>query len=195
MSARTWAQTGTTLFLERLDGLSDADLDRPSALPDWSRRHLVAHVHFNAQALLRLVSWAATGAENRMYASPQQRAAEIDEGATWELGRLREAVRDSAERLEKAFGDLIPEQWQAQVITAQGRTVPTTEIPWMRAREVMIHALDLETGLAFDDLPGDFVAALLADVVSRRTVMGEGAGLASWLTGRAPHPPRLGPWL
>ncbi|GLY06637.1 hypothetical protein Acsp01_70160 [Actinoplanes sp. NBRC 101535] len=171
------------------------DLNGPSGLPGWSRRHLVAHVHFNAQALLRLVSWAAAGTEKRMYASPQQRAAEIDEGATWEPGRLREAVRDSAGRLEKALGDLTPGQRQAQVVTAQGRTVPATEIPWMRAREVMIHAVDLDTGLTFDDLPGDFIAALLADVVLRRTATGEGAGLASWLTGRAPHPPGLGPWL
>jgi len=45
------------------------------------------------------------------------------------------------------------------------------------------------------DLPGDFVTALLAEVVRRRATAGEGAGLAAWLTGRAASAPRLGSWL
>ena len=44
-------------------------------------RHVVAHVHYNARALRRLVQWATTGTENRMYASPEQRASEIEAGA------------------------------------------------------------------------------------------------------------------
>ena len=31
------------------------------------------------------------------------------------------------------------------MVTAQGRTVPASETPWMRAREVMVHAVDLGT--------------------------------------------------
>ena len=46
-----------------------------------SCRHVVAHVHYNARALGRLVQWATTGTENRMYASPEQRASEIEAGA------------------------------------------------------------------------------------------------------------------
>ena len=61
MTARAWMDLGTKLFLATLDGLTDAELDRPTALPGWSRRHVVAHVHYNAEALRRLVHWAATG--------------------------------------------------------------------------------------------------------------------------------------
>ena len=47
--------------------------------------------------------------------------------------------------------DALPsEQWEAEVVTAQGRTVPASETPWMRAREVMVHAVDLGTGVTFD---------------------------------------------
>ena len=30
---------GTTLFLQQLGSIGDADLDRPSTLPGWTRRH------------------------------------------------------------------------------------------------------------------------------------------------------------
>jgi maleylpyruvate isomerase len=81
------------------------------------------------------------------------------------------------------------------VVTAQGRTVPATEIPWMRAREVCVHAVDLGAGITFGDLPADFTAALLADVVRKRAGAGEGPELAAWLTGRVPAAPKLAAWL
>jgi maleylpyruvate isomerase len=190
MTARTWTTAGTTLFLDHL-----ADLDGPSLLPGWTRRHVVAHVHFNALALTRLTSWARTGVESRMYASREQRAAEIEEGSRWDPDVLRSRVRESADALAAALDSLPDGAWRAQVVTAQGRTVPATEIPWMRAREVMVHTVDLGTGVTFADLPAGFTAALLADVVARRAAAGEGPDLAAWLTGRAGRAPDLGPWL
>ena len=35
---------GTKLFLGTLTAMGDSDLDRPTALPGWTGRHLVAHV-------------------------------------------------------------------------------------------------------------------------------------------------------
>jgi maleylpyruvate isomerase len=186
---------GTTLFLQQLGSIGDVDLDGPSTLPGWTRRHVVSHLHFNARALLRLVSWAATGVENRMYASLDQRAAEIEDGARWSPEILRGAVRDSARELATALDELCVAAWNAPVVTAQGRTVPAGEIPWLRAREAMVHAVDLDTGVTFANLPGDFTAALLADVIRKRAAAGEGPRLAAWLTGRTPEPPGLGPWL
>ena len=60
------------------------------------------------------------------------------------------------------------EQWQAPVLTAQGRTVPATEVPWLRAREVYVHAVDLATGLSFAELPASFCAALCDEVIAKR---------------------------
>jgi maleylpyruvate isomerase len=195
VTARTWMDDGTQVFLGTLTATGDSELDRPTALPGWTGRHLVAHVHYNALALLRLTRWAATGEESRMYASPGQRSSEIEAGATRPAAELRELVRRSAADLEVALDGLPDEAWHASVVTAQGRTVPATEIPWMRAREVWIHAIDLGGGVTFGDLPPAFIAALLADVVRRRAGGGEGPGLAAWLTGRAPEPPQLGVWL
>jgi maleylpyruvate isomerase len=92
---------GTRLFLGALADLGDDDLDRPLALPGWTGRHVVAHVHYNARALGRLVQWATTGTENRMYASPEQRASEIEAGegpelAAWLTGRVPAAPKLAA---------------------------------------------------------------------------------------------------
>lgn len=195
MTTREWMDEATGLFLDALGRLSDDELDAPTPLPGWTRRHLIAHVHFNASALRRLTSWAATGTEQRMYASPEQRNAEIEQDATLPSAELRRLVRESASGLAADLGALPAGAWQAAVITAQGRTVAATEIPWMRTREVAVHAIDLGAGLTFADLPADLTAALLADVVRKRAAAGEGPALAAWLTGRAPAAPSLGPWL
>ena len=86
---------------------------------------------------------------------------------------LREWVRSSAATLAEDLDGLADEQWSRQVRTAQGRTVPATEIPWLRAREVMIHALDLGVlaegaPMSFNDLPADFLTALVTDIVGKR---------------------------
>ena len=195
MRSREWLTDATALFLDGVDKLSDTDLDAPTGLPGWTRRHVVAHVHFNALALGRLVSWAATGTENRMYPSMERRNAEIAEGATLPAADLRRLVHASAEELAAALDALPTEAWTHEVVTAQGRTIAATEIPWMRAKEMAVHAVDLGAGTTFADLPDDLVTALLTDVVTKRVAGGEGAGLAAWLTGRTAEAPALGPWL
>ncbi|OLT31133.1 hypothetical protein BJF79_09070 [Actinomadura sp. CNU-125] len=195
MSPRSWTETGTKLFLGAVDGLSDADLDAPTALPGWTRRHLVAHVHGNAEALRRLLGWAATGVEDRMYAGPEQRAEEIERFAKVPAAELRELVHRSARALAGDMAALPDEAWANLVVTAQGRTVPAEEIPWMRAREVNVHAVDLDAGVSFADLPDGFNAALAADAAARHAAKGAAADLAAWLSGRTATAPALGPWL
>ncbi|HEX6355965.1 maleylpyruvate isomerase N-terminal domain-containing protein [Actinophytocola sp.] len=195
MNSREWTDSGTKLFHGALDRLSDADLDGPSLLPGWTRKHVVAHVHHNAEALRRLVSWAATGVENRMYAGPEQRNAEIETSAQLPAATLRELVVRSAEALAADLDALAPDAWTHLVVTAQGRTVPATEIPWMRAREVAVHSVDLDAGVGFADLPEDLTAALVADAIDKQRAHGLTAALAAWLTGRTAEAPTLGRWL
>ena len=195
MTTREWMEHGTRLFLAAVDRLADQEFDEPTDLPGWSRRHVIAHVHYNAEALRRLVHWAATGEERRMYASPQQRAEEIETGARLPAGELRTLVHESAGALAHDVDALSDEALTHMVVTAQGRTVPATEIPWMRAREAAVHAVDLKTGLGFSDLRDDLNAALAADALKKRAGAGEASLLAEWLTGRTTKAPFLGPWL
>jgi maleylpyruvate isomerase len=165
--ALRWTRDGTTLFLAEAD-LDEAALGAPSALPGWTRRHLLAHVAANAGALGNLVHWAATGEPTPMYSSPDARAAGIEGGAQLPAAELSGWLRRAARALDDAMAALSDEQWQAPVLTAQGRTVPATEVPWLRAREVYVHAVDLATGLSFAEQPAGFCTALCADVVAKR---------------------------
>jgi len=173
-----WMHDGTELLLADVARLPDKALDAPTALPGWSRRYLLAHVAANADALRNLVHWARTGEERRMYASVEQRDADIAAGSTLPAAELRATVASSAQALTDDLDALPAGAWGAKVITAQGLTRSASEIPWMRAREVYIHAVDLAAGTTFADLPAGFLAALLDDVTARRSAKGGGPALA-----------------
>ncbi|MBW8484117.1 maleylpyruvate isomerase family mycothiol-dependent enzyme [Actinomadura parmotrematis] len=199
-----WAEEGTRGFLDAAAGLTEQDYDAPSLLPGWTRRHLVGHVAANADALGNLVRWAATGEPTPMYASPEERAAGIERGARLSAAELAAWLERSAATLRAGMDGLSEERWRAEVLTAQGRAVPAAEIPWMRSREIFIHAVDLDRGVTFADLPPAFLDALVADIAAKRGLdaaklpPGPRAEVAAWLAGR-PHTltdaPALGPWL
>ena len=176
-TSRAWMVEGTELFLRAMRGTSDDALAGPTALPGWTGKHLLAHVAANADALGNLVRWARTGEETPMYSSPEQRNADIADGAQRPVPDLREWVARSAKALAAGIDDLTDEQWEHEVRTAQGRLVPATEIPWMRTREVMIHAFDLSGAVGFRDMPHEFHAALLDDIVDKRSSTADGPAL------------------
>ena len=158
------ARRGQAYFSRKLNELGNDELDAPSLVPGWSRRHVVAHVGLNARALTRLTEWAATGVETPMYASREERDEEIAYGATQPARALRNLSAHAAVHLDVEWRDLSPEAWAAPVRTALGRTVPASETVWMRTREVWVHAVDLANGGAFRQFPPYLVDALLADV-------------------------------
>lgn len=178
VAADIWlAQRGTEYYDRLLTGLSDADLGAPSLLPGWDRRHVVAHVGFNARALARLVRWAHTGVEEPMYPSVDARNAEIDAGATLPEAELRELHRVEVAALDAAWRSLPADRWDFPVRTAQGRSVPVAITPWMRVREVWLHAVDLRSGGRFEDFPLELIERLLVDITSWWAAAGEGAEL------------------
>lgn len=209
-----WMGAGTEFLVQLVDALPDDALRAPSALAGWSRAHVVGHVARNAEALARLAHWARTGVETPMYAGPQQRNADIEDSAAYPADRLRRELSATADALDVALAALDDRTWRAQVRSAQGRDIPATEIPWMRVREVWLHAVDLGSGAGVADLPPGVVDTLLDDVVTAlsdkdgcpsatlaatdrdRTwtlgpgeatvqVHGPAASLLGWLTGRS----------
>jgi maleylpyruvate isomerase len=203
-----WAADGGDAFHRALGTLDDAAFAAPGTLPGWTLGHLVAHVAYNAQALRRLAHWARTDERTPMYASPEARNAEIESGAALPPAELRALSRDSDAALRTDLAALPESAWAAEVVTAQGRTVPAAEVPWMRAREGWIHAVDLGASVGFGDVPAPMLDALLTEITARRTepalvlaatdrdrtwavdgpqpvrVTGTAAALACWLTGR-----------
>lgn len=179
------ARRGTEYYDGLLRELSDEDLDAPSLLPGWDRRHVVAHVGFNARALGRLVRWGRTARETPMYASMDARNVEIDEGATLSAAELRELHRVEATNLDAAWREFPGDRWDFPVRTAQGRTVPVSLTAWMRIREVWLHAVDLGSGGRFEDFPPELVDRLLVDITTWWTRSGTAAELSLAPTDRA----------
>ena len=203
-----WWEDGERFLAGALDGLVGQDLDHPSLLPGWPRRTVVAHVARNADALDNLLTWARTGDETPMYASPQARDAAITQTAGLPDAELLADCRAAAQRLAAAVRELPEAAWASEVRTAQGRTVPASEVPWMRCREVWVHAVDLDAGVGFGDIPDDVLTALIDDITRtwhRReempdvrltsgarewgagpvTVTGDLSGLTAWVSGRS----------
>ena len=217
-----WTALGTQLCERALASVDDHAIADASALSGWSRAHLVAHLDGNARALTNLVTWARTGVETPMYSSMTQRDADIATGAMLPPGELRDRFAESHSILADGMAQLSEQAWGADVRTIQGRTISASDIPWLRSREVMVHAVDLLGGVTFDDLPDDFLVALIDDVAARRgtldnqpalalvaagrrwevagagapvAVSGSLAQIASYLTGREPLGPDQPAWL
>jgi maleylpyruvate isomerase len=162
---RRWWADGELAVAGLVDRMTDDELAAASALPDWSRAHVVAHLARNADALVNLLTWARTGVETPMYPSRAVRDADIETTAALPPNRLRADYVAACDRLAKAVETMPADAWTAQVRNGQGVTVPASLVPWMRAKEVWVHGTDLRAGLGFPDLPADLCAALVDDVL------------------------------
>lgn len=166
LSERTLiVRRGTDFCLRYAAELSDAELNAPSLLDGWTRRHLVAHLAYNAAALTRLLDWADTGIATPMYESGAQRDEEIERGAELDAAALRNLLADETSRLDVKWRQLPQRAWSAPVRTAQGKTVTAAETLWMRTREVWIHAVDLDNGATFGAMPAVVQTTLLTDII------------------------------
>jgi maleylpyruvate isomerase len=203
-----WWEQGEKAFRNTVEELSPEQYDDPSLLPGWERRRVIGHVSRNADALVNLLNWARTGVETPMYPSAEAREQGILQTSKLPAEELLADYRASSARLAEAIKSQPEEAWDNKVRTAQGREVPSSEVPWMRCREVWIHAVDLDASFGFADIPSEVLVAIVDDVFrmwGRRdvtpslTVVAEGrswgegpprvegdiAEVASWLTGRA----------
>jgi maleylpyruvate isomerase len=163
--ALSWWADGELAVAGRIDALTDDDLAAPSGLPEWSRAYVVAHLARNADALVNLLTWARTGVETPMYPTPEARNAGIAATADQLPAELRDDYAAACARLAVAIETMPATAWGAAVRNARGVAIPATDVPWMRAKEVWVHGVDLRAGLAFADLPADFCAALVDDVL------------------------------
>ena len=164
--ALQWWADGELAVAGRFDALSDDELAEPSALPGWSRAHVIAHLARNADALVNLLTWARTGVETPMYPSREARDAGIEETAQELPEELRADYAAACARLAVAIETMPASAWAATVRSGQGKEIPATDVPWMRAKEVWVHGVDLAAGIDFADAPPDFLAALVDDVLA-----------------------------
>ncbi|MBZ4019433.1 maleylpyruvate isomerase family mycothiol-dependent enzyme [Streptomyces purpurogeneiscleroticus] len=164
--ARTlgWVQQGSALFHKRLEDAGEAAAEGPSLLPDWTRAHVLTHLARNADALVNLLTWARTGVETPMYPNPESRLDDIERGARRPAAEILDDFRTADARLLAAVDALPAGAWDTTVRSALGRSIPASEVPWMRTREIWVHLVDLGAGDDTDAFPDDLTDALLAEV-------------------------------
>lgn len=199
----------TARYLDRLTVLSDDDVRAPSALPGWTRGHVITHLARNADALTNLIHGAEAGEVRSMYPSQEQRDAVIEEGARRSAAELHEDAVASAGRWHEAANELHVSHADALCSRLPGGpTWPVSEVCPMRLTEVEVHHADLGLGYGPEDWPAEFLSSLMqrrqqelletgpafhwfVDETGERFSSGEGpqvtgraADLVWWLIGR-----------
>jgi maleylpyruvate isomerase len=161
-----WAAAGQDQLERAAMQLTSAQVAGPSRLPGWSRGHLLSHLARNADALTNLLTWARTGVETRMYSTPDERDAGILAGAGRGLSEQLADLTASGARFLAAAREMPADRWSFQVLSAQGRKIAASEVPWLRVREVWVHLADLDAGYDIDTVPDAIAWALTKDVAA-----------------------------
>ncbi len=197
----------TNRLVRAVDGLSDEQYAEPTALPGWTRAHVVAHLALNAEALTGVLGALAATEVGAMYPSPGARDAAIEELAAADPGTVRARMLAAGQVFAEAARRLPAEAWAGGFRRAAGTgaVLPATEVVAMRHREVEIHHVDLAIGYGPRDWSASFAESavdalrprapgvtLLATDLGRAwhaepaeaTVNGTAADLVWWLSGR-----------
>ena len=190
--------------------LTDDDLHEASALPGWTRAHVLTHIAQSADSRTGLLRAAQAGRIGQQYPSEQARADAIDAGARRPAGIIRADLDRAIQECLTAIREHPSQLWDAPGISlGAGRQPVRGVLPSMR-RELEYHHVDLAAGYQPADWPADFVATELSQVTARMdrradappmTLAGHGmlhigtsppvdvtgppAAMLAWLTGRS----------
>ncbi|AUY49457.1 maleylpyruvate isomerase family mycothiol-dependent enzyme [Streptomyces sp. CB01881] len=203
----------TRHLLHTVSELKPEAVAEPSALPDWTKGHVLAHLARNADSLVNLLNGARTGTDIPQYASNEARDQEIEDGAPRPVDVQLADLEASGQRFAEAAALLPGEAWTADVRHRSGYVFPACDIPWKRLAEVEYHHVDLDAGYTPAHWPEAFAVAefrriaagladaalpaveLIADDTEDRGAIGSGGpglvvegpvrALLAWLSGRS----------
>jgi maleylpyruvate isomerase len=191
-------------LVEHVAGLGPpyADPAIASALPGWTRGHVLTHIARNADSFVGMLRGAEIGERRHQYeGGAEGRAAAIETGAGRSWADLVDDVGRSASRLDAQF--LSQQRWDGEGVGIDGSAAVIAELPFRRWREVLVHRTDLgDAGFTADDWPAEYVRQELRLLTMRwnaRRPMGAtglpAAALAAppterllWLMGRVEIP-------
>ena len=159
IEAALWAARDAT---ERVSvavaDLTDDDARGPSRLPGWSRGHLLTHLARNADGISNMVEGAIAGVERDMYpGGAEGREADIDAGADRPARELIADFTEASAALDDAFRRMPDDAWERVGITIAYGPVKIRRVVGSRRRELLVHLVDLDLGVAPADLPDDYL--------------------------------------
>jgi maleylpyruvate isomerase len=199
----------TRHLIRTADALGDEEYAEPSALPGWTRAHVLAHLTLNAEGLADALGGIVEDERRPMYASQEVRDGDIAELAAAGPSVIRARLLRATTELADAIAGMPEDQWDTTIDRVPGgRTFAAREVPGKRLREVEIHHADLAAGYDCRSWSLEFATLLLDAMVTRDasgenfqvlatdlgrtwsfgeggpTVTGTCAELGGWLTGR-----------
>ncbi|MFJ8625248.1 maleylpyruvate isomerase family mycothiol-dependent enzyme [Kitasatospora sp. NPDC093550] len=161
-SAASWlvqVEESTQRLLQTAAELKPEAVAEPSALPGWTRGHVLAHLARNADSLVNLLDGARTGTDIPQYASNEARDADIERDAPRPLDVHLADLRESHERFAAAAAKLPDEAWTAEIRHRTGYLFPAFDIPHKRLLELEYHHVDLDAGHTPAQWPESFAVA------------------------------------
>jgi maleylpyruvate isomerase len=151
-------------FLGAVRTLADDDVRRASALPGWTRAHLLTHVAQGADSRTGLLRAARSGLIGEQYPSEQARAGAIEAGARRPAAVIRADVDRAVEECLTAMRQHPAGLWDAPAIWLRGGRGPVRGAVASLRSELEFHHVDLAAGYAPGDWPAEFVATELPRV-------------------------------
>ncbi|SDO26131.1 maleylpyruvate isomerase [Actinacidiphila guanduensis] len=198
-----------------LPGLTDELLRAPSALPGWSRGHVLTHIEGVGLALARQARYALRGTLIDVYDGGRPaRDAAIEAGHRRSAPQLRSALADALDEVEASWAAVGPDDWDRPVRYRDGALLDAGRAWW---RELEIHTVDARLGRTSADwslplctylvdylaprVPAGYQVAFTATDTGWSAVRGSGreievrgriCDIAAWLAGRVPEAPLEG---
>ena len=196
-------------FLGTAQALTDDGLYQASALPRWTRAHVLTHLAQAADSRTGLRA-ARAGRVGRQYPSEQAQADAIDAGARRPPAAIRADLHRAVQDCLTAIREHPRHLWDAPAIWLGAGRRPVRGVVTSLRRELEYHHVDLAAGYQPANWPDDFAATELSRVtalMNRRAdappmtltcptalhidtsppvdITGPPAALLAWLSGRS----------
>lgn len=198
-----------------LAGLTEEGVREPSALPGWTRGHVLTHLEGVGLALARQARYAQRGKLIEPYDGGRPgRDAAIEAGHGRSAPVLVSSLSAALDEVDASWSAIGPEDWQRPVVYRDG-VVYDAALGWWR--ELEIHTADALLGFRYADWREPFCTYLIGHLLPRvpdgvRITLtaddgpwtwthGEGRpvavtgrlnDIAAWLAGRRPDGPLAG---
>ena len=166
-------EAATDRLINSATELSQSQIAEPSALPGWSRGHVLTHLARNADGLRALLLSARSRTALRMYASPSTRVADIDAGATRPADVIAVDLVEASRRFLAEMHAMPSASWSRTVAFTSGAEpspplVKAADIAVMRLQEIELHHIDLDVDYSVRNVPTPVAVRLLERVVRQR---------------------------
>jgi len=146
------ARRGAAFFARKLNELTDAELDGPSARNGFNRRHIISEISLHARAM----AVAIRALHGDLTEDEAEWQPNMPMTVTLPARALRFIYTHSQIHLDVEFRDLASAQW-SKMVDLNGPT-SLRDLPMHRARILWFGALDLNAGALVSSLPAPFLS-------------------------------------